>query len=39
MDVLVDSQSFIWFFENNPRLPASVRTYMETMFGNNLKIG
>jgi len=29
MDVLVDTQSFIWFFENNPRLPASVRTYME----------
>jgi len=29
MDVLIDTQSFIWFFENNSRLPASVRLYME----------
>jgi len=29
MDVLIDTQSFIWFFENNSRLSASVRMYME----------
>jgi len=29
MDVLIDTQSFIWFFENSSRLPASVRMYME----------
>jgi PIN domain nuclease of toxin-antitoxin system len=29
MDALIDTQSFIWFFENNSRLPSSVRMYME----------
>ena len=29
MDALIDSQSFIWFFENNSRLPSSVKTFME----------
>jgi PIN domain nuclease of toxin-antitoxin system len=29
MDALIDTQSFIWFFENNSRLSASVRLYME----------
>ena len=29
MEVLLDTQSFIWFFEDNPRLPASIRLYME----------
>ena len=29
MEVLIDTQSFIWFFENNPRLPVSVRLFME----------
>ena len=28
-DVLIDTQSFIWFFEDNPRLPVSVRLFME----------
>ena len=29
MRALIDTQSFIWFFENNPNLPASVRLFME----------
>ena len=29
MDVLIDTQSFIWFFEGSLRLPASVRLFME----------
>jgi PIN domain nuclease of toxin-antitoxin system len=29
MDILIDSQSFIWFFENNSRLPFSVKIFME----------
>jgi len=29
MEILIDTQSFIWFFEDNPRLPASVRLFME----------
>ena len=29
MDILVDTQSFIWFFENNSHLPSSVRSFME----------
>ena len=29
MEALIDTQSFIWFFEDNPRLPASVRIFME----------
>ena len=29
MDTLIDTQSFIWFFENNSHLPESVRLYME----------
>jgi len=29
MGVLVDTQAFIWFFEDSSRLPASVRAYME----------
>ena len=29
MEVLIDTQSFIWFFENNSRLPVSVRLFME----------
>jgi len=29
MGALIDTQSFIWFFEDNPRLPVSVRQYME----------
>jgi PIN domain nuclease of toxin-antitoxin system len=33
MDVLIDTQSFIWFFENNPRLPSSVKTLMERSSG------
>jgi len=36
MDVLVDTQSFIWFFENNSRLPSSVKIYMEK--SNNLVV-
>ena len=28
-EVLIDTQSFIWFFENNSRLPVSVRLFME----------
>ena len=33
MNVLIDTQSFIWFFENNPRLPSSVKTLMESSSG------
>ena len=33
MRILIDTQSFIWFFEDNPRLPASVRLYMERSNG------
>jgi len=29
MNSLIDTQSFIWFFEDNPRLPSSVRIRME----------
>ena len=29
MEVLLDTQSFIWFFEDNPCLPASIRLYVE----------
>jgi len=29
MDVLIDTQSFIWFFEDNPRLPSSVKLFMK----------
>ena len=30
MEVLIDTQSFIWFFEDNSRLPASTRLFMES---------
>ena len=33
MDILIDTQSFIWFFENNPRLPVSVKNEMESSDG------
>jgi len=33
MDILIDTQAFIWFFENNPRLPYSVKTLMERSDG------
>ena len=36
MDVLIDTQAFIWFFENNSRLPSSVRLFMEQ--SNNLVV-
>ena len=36
MDILIDTQSFIWFFEDNPRLPASIKLYMES--GNGLVV-
>ena len=29
MEVLLDTQSFIWFFEDNPCLPSSIRLYAE----------
>ena len=29
MNVLVDTQSFIWFFENSSRLPVPIRLFME----------
>ena len=29
MDILIDTQAFIWFFEDNPRLPVSVKSLME----------
>jgi len=29
MEIIIDTQSFIWFFEDNPRLPSSIRLYME----------
>jgi len=29
MDVLIDTQSFIWFFEDSPFLPVSMKLYME----------
>ena len=29
MAVLIDTQAFIWFFENNLRLPSSMRLFME----------
>jgi PIN domain nuclease of toxin-antitoxin system len=29
MRILIDTQSFIWFFEDNPRLPNSMRLFME----------
>ena len=29
MAVLIDTQSFIWFFEENSRLPASIKLFME----------
>ena len=33
MNVLIDTQAFIWFFEDNPRLPASLKQYMERSSG------
>jgi len=30
MDVLADTQAFIWFFENNSRLPSSAKQFMES---------
>ena len=30
MDILADTQAFIWFFENNARLPSSVKQFMES---------
>ena len=36
MNILIDTQSFIWFFEDNPRLPASIKLYMES--SNNLSV-
>ena len=36
MDVLIDTQAFIWFFENNSRLPPSVKLFMEQ--DNNLVV-
>jgi PIN domain nuclease of toxin-antitoxin system len=33
MEVLIDTQSFIWFFEDNPRLPDSIRLFMERQSG------
>jgi PIN domain nuclease of toxin-antitoxin system len=33
MNVLIDTQTFVWFFEDNPRLPASIRLYMEKSNG------
>jgi len=29
MEILIDTQAFIWFFEGSSRLPAPVRTFME----------
>jgi PIN domain nuclease of toxin-antitoxin system len=29
MDILVDTQSFIWFSENDPRLPIPIKEIME----------
>ena len=29
MDALIDTQAFIWFCENNPRLISSMRMFME----------
>ena len=29
MDILIDTQTFIWFFEDNPRLPLSIKKLME----------
>ena len=29
MNILIDTQSFIWFFEDNSRLPSSVKSFME----------
>jgi len=28
-NLLIDTQSFIWFVENDPKLPASIRSVME----------
>jgi len=33
MNILIDTQSFIWFFENNSRLPSPVRVFMERSDG------
>ena len=33
MDILIDTQSFIWFFEDNSRLPVSIKLYMENSNG------
>jgi PIN domain nuclease of toxin-antitoxin system len=30
MDVLIDTQTLIWFCEDNPRLPVSVKLLMES---------
>ena len=36
MDVLIDTQALIWFCEDNPCLPISVRSFMEK--GDNLVV-
>jgi PIN domain nuclease of toxin-antitoxin system len=28
-NLLIDTQSFIWFVENDPKLPVSIRNVME----------
>jgi len=33
MNVLIDTQTLIWFCEDNTRLPASVKLYMERSSG------
>ena len=33
MNVLIDTQSLIWFCEDNPFLPVSVKQYMEESSG------
>ena len=33
MNVLIDTQTLIWFCEDNSRLPASVKLYMERSSG------
>ena len=33
MNILIDTQSFIWFFEDNIRLPSSVKLFMEKSDG------
>ena len=36
MNILIDTQSFIWFIENDSRLPRSVKQLMES--SNNLTV-